>query len=170
MKQETPVITDAEARRLALENILPFIREQAAAFATPNEATPDPDNCRKIGGALREIEGFLNPGGRGRAATETRDEQRIRRAFSGMPFGGISNFDFDLPMNPARVAENLERLKSALETVVEESKQTAAELQEYGEGVRAMRTLLRLAFGDEIKRIVRDALADDWKSRGQTMR
>jgi hypothetical protein len=149
MKKQPLPISDADARRLALENILPFIREQAAAFETPGEATPDPDNCRKIGAALREIEGFLNPGGRGRAATETRDEQRIRRAFSGMPFGGISNFDFELPMNSARIADNIERLKTTLETVVEDSRTTGAELEEYRQAMRGVRNFLRLAFADE---------------------
>jgi hypothetical protein len=56
-KQKTPRISRADARDRFLDNLLPFLREQVAAFesAAKHEETPDPDNCRLIADEGRKI-------------------------------------------------------------------------------------------------------------------
>lgn len=50
-----------EARRLALENLLPFIREQEKSWkqSVDNSATPDPDNCKLIAEEIGKIRARL---------------------------------------------------------------------------------------------------------------
>jgi hypothetical protein len=148
MKQTTPVISPEQARRIALENIMPFIREQIAAFerAAVDEATPDPDNCARITTALRKIARELEPAKAAKTRTdESPDELRIRRAFASMPYSGNANFDFAGLPEASAIAGNLERLRDVLNSHAEADNKRDAELMKYGQAVAGFGSLLRLA-------------------------
>lgn len=147
-KQATPVISREEARSRALENLMPFIREQIAAFddSATRSTTPDPANCRRIANELRKIARSLEPKKGGiKQSDESPDEIRIRRAFAQMPFAGALNLDFGGLPDPATIADNLERLREGLDAHADADRKRDGELVEYGQAVAGFGRLLRLA-------------------------